>query len=84
MRAILSISCFFIFLYKKLESANLRTLRAKDVRTCQRALHIYMFTCQRAFPAHTLTCQLALHAYVLTCQRILRLYVLMWQRALHA
>ena len=33
MQAILSISCFLIFLYKKLESANLRALRAKDVGT---------------------------------------------------
>ena len=50
------------------ESAKSRALHAKNVSTCQRALHAYVFTCHRA-----------LHAYVLTCQHALRAYVVTWQ-----
>ena len=44
-----------------LESAKLRDLRAKDVHTCQRALHAYVLMCQRAFRAHVSTRQRVLH-----------------------
>ena len=64
------------------ESAKLRTLRAKKVFVCQRALRAYVLTCQRALRAYVLTCQRALRAYVLTCQRALRAYVLTCQRVL--
>ena len=44
------------------ESTKLRDLRAKDVQTCQRALHAYVLMCQRAFRAYVPTRQRALHA----------------------
>ena len=66
------------------ESAKLRALHAKNVLTCQCALHAYMPTCQHALHTYLLTCQHALHAYMFTCQHALHAYVLTCQRALHA
>ena len=57
------------------ESAKLRTLRAKKVFVCQRALRAYVLTCQRALRAYVLTCQRALRAYVPTCKHTLRAQV---------
>ena len=51
------------------ESAKLRALRAKNVRTCKRALLAYALMCQRALRSNVLTCQHVLHAHVLTSQR---------------
>ena len=51
------------------KSAKLRALCAKNVLTCQRALHAYVDTYQRALCAYVPTCQRALRAYVLTYQQ---------------
>ena len=56
------------FIHKFFESAKLRALYAKNMLTCQRALHAYLLTCQCALHTHVLMYQRALHAYVLTCQ----------------
>ena len=68
-------SVFFLPKYIFLESAKLRTLRAKNVLTCQCVLRAYVPMCQRALRAYVLTCQRALRAYLLICQRALRAHV---------
>ena len=50
----------------------MHVLRAKNILTCQRALHPYVLTCQRALHAYMATCQRVLRAHVLTCFACLR------------
>ena len=67
---------------KKIESAKLRALRAKNVLACQRALRVYVscvltyLACLHAHVPTCLACLPALRAYVLTCKCALRTYVL--------
>ena len=48
-----------VTIYSILESAKLRTLRTKNVLTCQRALCAYVLTCQHVLRAYMLTCKYA-------------------------
>ena len=68
-------SVFFLPEYIFLESAKLRTLRAKNVLTCQRVLRAHVPTCLACLCAHVPTCLACLLAYVPPCLACLRAHV---------